>query len=291
MFKFCNKLKKRKTKALLYDLYGKTYKFYRGKDTRNIKGGIYFCSSFDIARSYSMEQIVFETEISTLSPLVIDATTENGHSYYESIYIKNCPMYPESKREKLIAYLDEVYAHETLSTDEILSWAMKQKDIDAVIIKNVREGINSELPIYDVMIWNESNLVNLRDVTDCNTEYKSFRENTFKRVDLSNFIPEKEYDGVVNTIHFDKYDYVNEICKGKAHKWYMKHKLVIMTRATRIHIKNGDTNAMVTGLLVSPGVYSNAMSFGELDFFPNDGKIVVDGMVSSMKKYEIEEIF
>ena len=33
-------------------------------------------------------------------------------------------------------------------------------DIDAVVMKNVREGINAELPIYDVMVWNKKNLVN-----------------------------------------------------------------------------------------------------------------------------------
>lgn len=290
MFRFCSKMKKKKTKVLLYDLHGKTYKFYRGKDTRNIQDGIYFCSSFDIARSYSMHNIVFEAEISTSSPLVIDATIKNGYSYYESIYIKKCPMYPENKRKKLIAYLDEVSAQETLSTDEILRWAMKEKDIDAVIIKNVREGINYELPIYDVMIWNKVNLVNLKEVTNQHTDYAAFRANTFKRVDLSNYIMEKEEDGIVNTLHFENYDFIDAICNGKDNKWGMNHKLIIRTQASIVHVKNCDTNEIVTGLLISSGIYSNAETFGNKDFIPNDGIVVIKGMHAIMKRYEIEEI-
>ena len=65
---------------VLNDLHGYPYKFYRGGKYDNISTGRYFCSCFDVAKSYA--DIVFEAEIAVRKPLVIDATLNNGYSYY-----------------------------------------------------------------------------------------------------------------------------------------------------------------------------------------------------------------
>lgn len=190
--------------SFLNDLNGNPYKFYRGKEY-NLSQGCFFCSCFDIAHDFrlSTTEPILEAEIIVRNPLVIDATINGGYSYYERLCIRDCPLYPEALRDDLVRYLSVVGARNTLSTDEILAWARKARNIDAVIIKNVREGINSNFPIYDVAIWNEANLRNVRNVAYNISAYDSYRDNTPKRVDLSSYLQEDEYDGVVSAIRKD----------------------------------------------------------------------------------------
>lgn len=282
-------IRKRKALEILKDLQGNPYKFYRGKSYKYISNGCYFCSCFDVAASYRIheEMPIIETEIAVRNPLVIDATTTSGHSSYEYLYIQDCKLYPEEKRADLIRYIKKVGGSDTLSTDEVLEWAMSTKDIDAVIVKNVREGIEGGLPIYDVMLWKEENLVNSRNVNGLELEYEAYRENTFKRVDLSKYISENETDGVINITEGDGYFIEHTIQRGR-NKWYMGHELVVYTDSP-IEIYCVDTCNYVTAKLESPGLYvSTAGVTPRVKLEPNGGCVRVKGVVQGWT-YEIKK--
>ena len=213
-------------RSVLKDLCGEPYKFYRGGYFKDISIGRYFCSCFDIAKSYG--EPIFETEIAVKKPLVIDATLKDGHNYYEHIYFSDCIISPETKRTDLVNYIKEVGAHNSLSTDEILNWAQSTPDIDAVIVKNVREGINSDFPIYDIMVWNESALLNVQDITNQKSLFTKFQKNTLKRVDLSSYIEEFEKDGITNVTQREKYQIEHLMYKNNS-GWHLSHDLVVHT--------------------------------------------------------------
>lgn len=279
-------IRKRKPMKILKDLQGNSYKFYRGKCISN---GCYFCSCFDVAASYRIDikMPIIETEIAVRNPLVIDATTKNGHSAYGYLYIGDCKLYPEEKRGDLIRYIKKVGGSDTLSTDEVLEWAMETDDIDAVIVKNVREGIEDGLPIYDVMLWNEENLVNSRNVNGLESEYEIFRENTFKRVDLSKYISEKEKDGVVNITEGDGYFTEHTIQRGR-NKWYMSHELIVYTDSP-VEIYCKDTCDYITVEQEAPGQYVSTVGVTpKIKLIPYEDCIRVKGMVQGWK-YEIKK--
>jgi hypothetical protein len=219
----CNKKVKR---YVLKDLYGEPYKFYRGGYYTDISIGRYFCSCFDIAKSYG--EPIFETEIIVKKPLIIDATLKDGHSYYEHICFDECIISPETKRKDLVNYIKKIGAHNSLSTDEILEWAKSTPDIDSVIVKNVREGINSDFPIYDIMVWDESALLNVQDVTNQEPLFAKFQENTLKRVDLSSYIEEFEKDGISNITKRKNYHIEHLMYKNNS-GWHLSHNLIVYT--------------------------------------------------------------
>ena len=236
--------------TVLKDLHGNPYKFYRGGSYDNIFIGRYFCSCFDVAKFYGDK--VFEAEIAVRNPLVIDATLNNGYSYYEQIDIRNCVLSPENKRADLIKYMKKVGARHYLSTDEIMEWAKSTRDIDAVIIKNVREGINSNFPIYDIMIWDESVLLNAWDITNQKNMFTAFRENTYKRVDLSPYITEFEQNGVLNVTWRSEYSIEHRMCCGNT-GWRILHELIVHTESpVEIYV---DPSNLLTVDLISPGKY------------------------------------
>lgn len=278
---------------LLKDLQGSPYKFYRGKGYDYIFAGCFFCSCFDVAKSYRLydESPIIETEIAVRKPLVIDATTrENGYSSYGYLYVCDCKLYPEEKRKDLVKYIKEVGGSDTLSTDDVLQWAIRTKDIDAVIIKNVREGNASDLPIYDVMIWNEENLVNQRDVVNAEDEFETFRENTFKRVDLSRYISEKEQDGIVSITEEDDYFVEHTVQQGIRRgkiEWYVGHDLVVNTDVP-IKIYCLDIGRYVTVEQLELGVYENTCGVTtNKECAPYNGRVRVKGMIQNWK-YKIE---
>lgn len=286
MFKLLHREKKHM--QILKDLQGESYKFYRGKSYDNIAIGRYFCSCFDIAKSYRLydESPIIETEIAVRNPLVIDATLETGYCNYEYLHIHECRLYPENKRKKLIKYIKKVGGTDTLSTDEVLRWAMKTKGIDAVIIKNVREGINDDLPIYDVTIWNKKNLANTRNVVNDENKYEMFRANTFKRVDLSLYISENEQDGVVSVTEGEGYiiEHTIESCNTK---WYVGHELVIKTDVP-VEIYCLDTHSYVTVKQLEKGVYENTAGMTKTKRIePCDGVVRVKDIMENCK-YKIE---
>ena len=88
-----------KSLVAIMDLQGNPYKFYRGKGYNPICVGRFFCSSFDQAKSFCIEndEPIIEAEIAVRNPLVIDATEGNGYSYYERLEICNCKLYPIDK--------------------------------------------------------------------------------------------------------------------------------------------------------------------------------------------------
>lgn len=297
------KLFRRSEKAqmqMLKDLQGNPYKFYRGKSFNNISNGRFFCSCFDIAKKYAWhyDMPIIETEIQVRNPLVIDATFEDGYSTYNYLYVYDCKLYPEEKRNSLIKYIKKVGGTNTLSTDEVLRWAMETKDIDAVIVKNVREGENSGFPIYDVMVWNTKNLVNERDVAKEKQEFEFFRDNIFKRVDLSEYISEQEQDGVVNVTKGEGY-FVEHIIKREntegdikhelvANTWYIEHELVVNTNVP-IQIFCIDTSSYVTALQKKQGIYENTAGMTSLkEFVPYNGMIRVKKIMQKCK-YQIEK--
>ncbi len=259
---------------VLNDLHGYPYKFYRGGAYDNISTGRYFCSCFDVAKSYG--EIIFEAEISVRNPLVIDATLNNGYSYYEQIDVINCVLGPENKRSDLMKYMKKVGACRYLSTDEILTWAKSTQDIDAVIVKNVREGINSNFPIYDIMVWDESVLQNVGDVTDQKSMFTTFRENTYKRVDLSSFIEEFEQDGMVNVTRRAGYSIEHHICQGNT-CWYLSHDFVVYTEAP-IEIHAVPPNSLTVDL-IAPGKYQwNPLAKIQEKFIPNNGILRINSI-------------
>ena len=252
---------------VLNDLHGYPYKFYRGGKYDNISTGRYFCSCFDVAKSYA--DIVFEAEIAVRKPLVIDATLNNGYSYYEQIDIRNCVLSPENKRTDLIKYMKKLGARHYLSTDEILTWVKSTHDIDAVIVKNVREGINRNFPIYDIMVWDESVVLNVSDVTNQESMFTTFRENTYKRVDLSSYIKEFEQDGMANVTKRAEYSIEHHMRRSST-CWYLSHDIVVHTESP-IEIYAASSN-LLTADLIGPGKYQwNPLTSIREKFIPNNG--------------------
>lgn len=270
------------------DLQGNPYKFYRGKGYERISVGRYFCSCFDIAKSYRMndDTPIIEAEIVVRKPLVIDATIKNGHSDYNSLCIHDCKLYPEKKRKSLVRYIQEVGGRDTLSTDEVLKWAMRTKDIDAVIIKNVREGNNEAFPIYDVMIWNEENLLNARNVVSEVDSYESFSENTLKRVDLSAYIYEEERDGIVSVKECEGYFIENTMTRRDT-KWSMGHEVVVNTEVP-VDIFWLDAGKYITVTQLDRGIYEKSFnSTSERTVYPHNGVVRIKGMMLN-GRYRIE---
>lgn len=288
----CKTLHKMKNEALelLKDLQGNPYKFYRGKSYKNISKGKFFCSCFDIAAGYRLyeDMSIIETEIAVSKPLVIDATTDNGYSLYGSLPICECKLCPEEKRKDIIEYSKQVRKGNLVSTDEILKWAMKTKDFDAVIIKNVCEGIKSEFPIYDVMLWNQENLVSDREVRGLEREYEVFRKNTFKRVDLSKYISEEEQDGVVSITKGNGY-FVEHTIQQVRNQWYLRHELVVCIEKP-INIYCIDAEGYVAAEQISPGLYikNKVVKAPKIQFMPYKGCVRVKG-VGQNCKYIISE--
>ncbi|MCI5620540.1 MAG: hypothetical protein MR355_03110 [Lachnospiraceae bacterium] len=285
MNKMCFKRKKEELKVLK-DLQGKPYKFYRGKSYESITVGRYFCSCFDIAKRYRLydENPIIETEIAVRKPLVIDATMERGHSSFGYLHVRDCKLYPEEKRDDLIRYI--MPGSDTLSTDEVLEWAMSTKDIDAVIVKNVREGNAPEIPIYDVMVWKQENLVNARNVNGLETEYEYFRENAFKRVDLSIYISGAERDGVINITKGNGYFIEHTIQRANA-EWYMEHELVVYSDSP-IAIYCWDTCSYIVAIQMGSGIYQRTGSAADrIIYLPQEGCVRVKGVMQNWK-YKIE---
>ncbi len=284
MLKFLNKKRNLKT---LSDLQGKPYKFYRGESYAEIHKGRFFCSCFDIAECYraSDDMPIIEAEIATRNPLVIDATTEDGYSSYNYLQIYNCKLYPEEKRKNLISYMKRIRASNALSTDEVLMWAKRVNDIDAVIIKNVREGINSCFPIYDVMIWSEKNIVNSRNIVNLKCEFENFRKNTYKRVDLSMFISEKEQDGIASIKEGIGYS-IEHIIKRNNTDWYLSEELIIGTNIP-VKIYCYETCKYITAIQLDKGIYSNTGGVtSDIKLIPYNGIVRVRNILS-ICEYEI----
>lgn len=273
---------------VLRGLDAKPYKFYRGKNFEPISDGRYFCSCFDIAKQYRLydDSPIIETEIAIRNPLIIDATCENGYYDYNNLHVFDCNLYPQEKRKDLIKYSKRMGRVGILSTDEILNWAKSKKNIDSVIIKNVREGSNNHLPIYDVMIWNDENLINTRNVVHITNEYDIFRNNTFKRINLSAYILEKEEDGVIQIIEENGY-LIKHIIKRDNKEWYIEQELVINTDIP-IKILCLETNSYVTAEKIDLGIYQNTEGITSMtEFVPYNNCVRVQGMRLNLK-YKIE---
>lgn len=273
----------------LTDLQGNPYKFYRGKGYAPIGIGRFFCSNFDQAKSflfYENEPII-ETEIAVSNPLVIDATEQNGHGNYNNLDICNCKLYPADRRAELMQYA-KYRGRDRLSTDEVGKWARKTGDFDAVIIKNVVEGNNIRLPVYDVFIWCEQNMIRTKDVRNDIEKYELFRDNSFKRVDLSAYIEEMEQDGIVSVTAGEGYVVRHRICREQEN-WYMEHELLInSTEPVKIYCYN--TGQYMTGNLETDGIYSYAHCLPRNDqFIPHNGVICIRDVTQS-EQYEIHKV-
>lgn len=261
--------KRKPSRNVLKDLHGNPYKFYRGGNFKDISIGRYFCSCFDIAKSYGKP--IFEAEIAVRKPLILDATLKDGYSYYEQINVTDCLIYPENKRANLVTYIKKVGAHNSLSTDEILEWAKSIRDIDAVIIKNVREGINTNFPIYDIMLWDESSLFNIQDVTTQESLFTAFQKNTLKRVDLSSYIEEFEKDGIVNITRREKYHIEHLMYRGN-NGWHLFHDLVVYTD-TPIEICDSFRNYICAEMIHDGEYLWSPLGHASKIFIPENGVV------------------
>ncbi len=257
----CNKKSKR---TVLKDLCGQPYKFYRGGCFEDISIGRYFCSCFDIAKSYG--EPIFETEITVKNPLVIDATLKDGHCYYEHICVGDCILSPVTKRTDLVNYIKKVGAYNSLSTDEILKWAKSTHDIDSVIVKET-------LLLNAFMLWDESALLNVQDVTTQEPLFTKFQENTLKRVDLSSYIEEHEKDGITNITQREKYHIEHLMYKNNS-GWHLSHDLVVYTTIP-VEICDGSRN-YITAEKKNEGEYLWApLGCYEKILVPNNGFVRV----------------
>lgn len=273
--------------VILSDLQGKPYKFYRGKGYSPINIGRFFCSSFDQAKSFRIDDDIpiIEAEIAVRSPLVIDATGDSAYSNYERLDICNCKLYPTDKREELIQFAKNHCFSTSLSTDEAGKWARGTSDIDAVIIKNVVEGNDRKLPIYDVYIWNEENILRAKNVVHDQNNFELFRENTFKRVDLSAYIEETEKDGWVSATMGEGYIVEHLICRHED-DWYMEHELVVKS-INPIKIYCCKAEDYMKADFVEPGVYMYSQCFSQNDEFAPNGNTVRIRGVELHEKYKI----
>lgn len=268
--------------AILKDLEGKPYKFYRGGSLDNISMGRFFCSCFDLANNFRFLDCspVFETEIAVRNPLILDAAVVEGYSSADRLYVYNCTLYPEDKKSELAQYAKEKFNKETLSTDEILCWARKISDIDAVIIKNIVEGNPPKIPVYDVMIWHEENLYKVRNVANKQNKFEKYRANTFKRVDLSAFIDEEEKDGMVSTSYGDGY-IVEHLIYREKDTWGVSHEMVIKTDVP-VEVYCDKLHGVITADLLEPGIYSNAHGLPrKQQFFPYQGSIRIKDVMQN----------
>lgn len=282
--RYIHKCTREKCKDLLRDLHGKPYKFYRGKDYNDIDSGRFFCSCFDIAQSYCFgsDNSVFEAEILVENPLVIDATTEDGYSGYEYLAITDCALYPEEIRPELISCMQRNGNRKWLSTDEVLQWAKTSNIVDAVIIKNVREGINSHLPIYDVIDWRNENLASVKEISNEQNLAETYRINTYKRVDLSKYIVEKETDGVLRVCKGDGY-YLIDTIQRDGQKWYVETNMVIETTIP-VDVYCFDTRGYISSNRIKDGVYEYAgKTLTKQPLTPCDGIIQVKRMMPNCR--------
>ena len=80
--------------------------------------------------------------------------------------------FPKELYDEFIQSTTEKYKSKYVSTDEILEWAIEKGCFDSVIIKNVREGMDNKKPIYDIMVWDGDNLVNLTKLSERKIDIK-----------------------------------------------------------------------------------------------------------------------
>lgn len=285
MIKILKKREVKKRLEVLKDLQGRPYKFYRGKSYNHISAtGCFFCSCFDVAKSYRLydETPIIEAEILVKNLVIIDATNKGRYSNYDRLNVCQCKIYPEDKRSDLLRYVKTVNVKNMLSTDEIRQWAMKTKDVDAVIVKNVLEGNNLVFPIYDVIVWNEKNLINVRNVVTAEDEFEDFRKNTFKRVDLSAYIEENERDGIASIEENEEY-FIENIIKRNSKDWYIEPVLVVNINVP-IEIYCIDIEKYVTAEQIDFGVYQNTagVTCGK-KFVPHNGSVRIKGLEPTWK--------
>ena len=112
-----------------------------------------------------------------------------------------------------------------------------------------------------------------------------FRENTFKRVDLSAYIEETEKDGWVSATVGEEYDVEHLICRQEDN-WYMEHELVVKSN-TPIKIYCCNFEKYMTADFMDPGVYVYSHRFSQRNqFTPNCNTIRIRG-VGLHEKYKI----
>lgn len=284
---------------ILKDLQGNNFKFYRGKELYNISDGHFFCNCYDIAKGFSSDydfinhrdipSKIYESEICLKNPIVLDVTCEEGHYYYNSLHIEEGKFYPEYIRPQLLEYMEKENMHDSISTDEIAVWARACKIFDGVIIKNVREGINSEIPIYDVIIWDYANLINCHDITDKTSEVEKYRQATFKRVDLSKYLNEPDnQDGIADILHFNDY-YIERRIAGNG-KFYLENVLVVPNVKNKISVRCTDSDTEIIGLMKESGKYSYSVILGEKELVAENGKVEIQGICPIFKNFIINHI-
>lgn len=281
--------KKYDANDILRDLHGNAFKFYRGKNIYNISKRAFFCNCFDIAKSFSLEGIVFECEIRLKNPVIIDATCDGGYCYYDTLHVQQGKFYPESMRKELLKYMENEHMRDTISADEIGVWASSYKSFDGVIIKNVREGIQQDVPIYDVIVWDWDNLVDYHNVTMELENILTFRQATFKRVDLSRFIKEDNcQDGIISISYYDDYCIEHRIVGNG--EYYVDNVLIIQNVDNKAIIYCEDISDYVTGVMEEEGKYSYAVSFGERQMTSKHGVLELSGINNVFRKFQIERI-
>ena len=158
-----------------------------------------------------------------------------------------------------------------MSSDEIVEWARIYSNFDSVIIKNVREGILHDLPIYDVIIWSEENLKSYKDVT--NNTIDSFRKYTEKRIDLSMYTFEKDYDGIVDIIYYQGYCIENRIVLEK--DYFVIDSVLVIDTSSSVEIYCYDIDDYVKVVNNEKNSYDIELMFGKQLILPINERIEI----------------
>lgn len=189
-----------KNTTLLCDLQGMPFYFFRGKDTTTG-----FWSNLVALAKERYNSSIWVANISVKNPIVVDCKNAS----YGSMRLENLQIAPSTARLEILSF-----AHDTLEysetngagdfgPDDFATFLHHYTQYDAIILKNIREGLFEGYPIYDVIVYDEQNIVNIRKLSE--TEYEKMNQYAIKRIDLSKYITEEEEDGLIKSVHKNGY--------------------------------------------------------------------------------------
>ena len=294
--KLLNYFKRHRNKTgeeILRDTEGEPFVFFRGGEINNIKNGVYFCNSIVDAIGYAGgvddNKVLYRANICTIHPLIIDATCNGGFYYYDTIKVERDRFFPKELCDEFIQSTTEKYKSKYVSTDEILEWAIEKGCFDSVIIKNVREGMDNKKPIYDIMVWDGDNLVNLTKLSERKIDIKDYMQYMVKRIELYKFCGINEQRGLLAQRH--KKDHSLE-CWIELHDvgYELDNRLVFKMKSNKSAVFCNELKDYIYLEKISDGEYLyRPKRFGEQIIEEDVGtEIIIHGINSVLKNFVIK---
>lgn len=264
---------------LLRDLNGELFPFFHGGEDTVTDNRIYYTNSIDVAADFSLDDNIIKCYIRVKNPFVIDAFSNGQFFSYDYIKIKEC----SSSSAQTKCELQTCFQGDTVDADSIADWVQENTDHDAVIIKNVREGCFSGLPVYDVIVWNQKNCVKREQFKANAASLEPFKTYANKRVDLSQYISEKEKDGICGMDKHGKYEFVFFIGEKSVDKTLRIHTEKPVKIEAEILFTCSEMN--------HAGIYRYAADMGDKDrFYPDCGIVDIHGFPEFLKDFSIKAI-